>query len=38
MKTEKELEQFLLSNIEKVSCSVRIIVSCRKSAWKKNFL
>ena len=38
MKKEKELEQFLLSKIEKVSCSVRIIVSFRKSAWKKNFL
>ena len=38
MKTEKELEQFLLSKIETVSCSVRIIVSCRKSAGKKNFL
>ena len=29
MKTEKELEQFLLSNIEKVSCSVRIRISCK---------
>ena len=38
MKTEKELEQFLLSKIETVSCSVRIIVSCSKSAWKKDFL
>jgi len=38
METEKEWEQFLLSKIEKVSCSVRIIVSCKKSAWKKNFL
>ena len=38
MKTEKELEQFLLSKIEKVRCSVRMIVSFRKSAWKKNFL
>ena len=38
METENELEQFLLSKIEKVSCSVRIIVSCRKSARRKNFL
>ena len=37
MKTEKELEQFLLSKIEKVSCSVRIIVSCKQSCLEEEF-